>query len=113
MTPLFNKDTDLVGWLKKNIFDAGMNWVVFVASDSGVWNVNKKNWCGHLYGINIRDYTGKTLFWNPDWISDLFLNGINIPVDLRSKPIKINWNNSYKKIQRPQICGLCNFSVKA
>ncbi|WP_426482200.1 4-fold beta flower protein [Chryseobacterium sp. R2ACT005] len=69
MTPLFNKDTDLVGWLsedKKNIFDTAMNWVAFVASDSSVWNVNKKNWCGHLYGNNIRDYTGKTLFWNPD-----------------------------------------------
>ncbi|KRT17888.1 hypothetical protein ASU31_00920 [Pedobacter ginsenosidimutans] len=69
MTALFNKDTDLVGWLsddKKNIFNTKMEWVAFVSSDSSVWNVSKKNWRGHLYGNNIRDFNGKTLFWNPD-----------------------------------------------
>lgn len=43
-----------------------MKWVAFVASDTSVWNVSQKNWCSHLYGNNIRDYNGKTLFWNPD-----------------------------------------------
>jgi hypothetical protein len=69
MTALFDKDTNLVGWLsddKTNVFDTDMNWVAFIASDLSVWNVSRKNWLGHLYGNNIRDFNGKTLFWNPE-----------------------------------------------
>lgn len=77
MTALYIKDTKLVGWLsddKKYIFDTKMKWVAFTSNDSIVWNVSKEVWCGHLYGNSIRDYHGKTLFWNPNTpISNTFV----------------------------------------
>ena len=69
MTALFDKVTDLVGWVsdgKENIFDTDMNWAAFIPSDSSVWNVSNKSWMGHLYGNNIRDFNDRTSFWNPD-----------------------------------------------
>jgi hypothetical protein len=69
MSPLFDKNTDLVGWLSdnsKHIFDTDMDWVAFIADDSSIWNVNSFSWMGHLYGKNIRDFDGKTLYWNPE-----------------------------------------------
>lgn len=69
MTPLFDKDTNLVGWLsddKKNIFDTYTNWVAFISNDMSVWAVKNKVWVGNIYSNNIRDIHGKTLFWNPE-----------------------------------------------
>ena len=69
MNALFNKNTYLVAWLsddRKHIFDTEMNWIAFVADDLRVWNVRNHSWQGHLYGNNIRDFNGRTLFWNPD-----------------------------------------------
>ncbi|MEN9324026.1 MAG: hypothetical protein RL699_1806 [Bacteroidota bacterium] len=69
MTPLFDKDTNLVGWLsddKKNIFDTNINWVAFISNDNSVWTVKNKVWVGNLYGNNVRDISGKTSFWNTE-----------------------------------------------
>ena len=69
MIAIFDKDTNLVGWLsdeKNNVFDTDMNWVAFICRDMSVWNVSKKSWVGHIYGSNIRDTSGKTIYWNPD-----------------------------------------------
>ena len=69
MKALFDKDTNLVGWItkdRKNIFDLNLNWIGFVANDNSVWTVKTKSWVGILYGYNVRDNNGKTLFWNPE-----------------------------------------------
>ena len=67
MTPLFDKDCNLMGWMEpgKYIFDTGMNWVAFIDGDN-VWSAETGNWLGQVYGRNIRDTQGKTVFWNPD-----------------------------------------------
>ena len=68
MTPLFNSQTQLVGWLadnKKYIFDTNLNWVAFI-DNNNIWTTKNKNWVGVLYGNNIRDTFGNTAFWNPD-----------------------------------------------
>ena len=69
MKALFDKDTNLVGWItkdRKNIFDLNLNWVGFVANDNSVWTVKTKSCVGILYGYSVRDNNGKTLFWNPE-----------------------------------------------
>ena len=69
MKALFDKDTNLTGWIskdRKNIFDVDLNWVGFVANVDSVWSVKSKTWLGNLYGYNIRDTNGKTIFWNPE-----------------------------------------------
>ena len=69
MKALFDKDTNLTGWVskdRKNIFDLDLNWVGFVANGDSVWSVKSKTWLGNLYGYNIRDTNGKTIFWNPE-----------------------------------------------
>jgi hypothetical protein len=79
MIALFNKNSDLVAWLSEDrlhIFDTNMNWIAFVADNSTVWNVENLRWIGHLYGYNIRDFNGLTLFWNPE-----------TPIENTSKPI--------------------------
>lgn len=67
MTPLFDRYTNLVGWLSndtKHLFDINLNWVAFISSDDSIWTVGRKSWVGNLYGTNIRDINGKTIFWN-------------------------------------------------
>lgn len=71
MRPLFDKETNLVGWLsddKENIFDLNTNWVAYVSNDNNnsIWNVKNNSWVGNLNGNNIRDINGKTCFWNTE-----------------------------------------------
>lgn len=69
MIPLFDRDTNLVGWLSNNrrdFVDVKLNWVAFISGDNSVWTVKNKIWTGNLYGCNIRDINGKTCFWNPE-----------------------------------------------
>ncbi len=67
MTALFDRHSNLVGWVKdaKHIFDINMNWIAFTGSNLSVWTVRNKTWVGHLHGDNFRDINGKTAFWNP------------------------------------------------
>jgi hypothetical protein len=67
MTPFFDRNSNLVGWLNndnKHIFDTKLNWVAFVSNNGSIWTVGKKTWVGNLYGTNIRDTNGKSAFWN-------------------------------------------------
>ncbi|MGJ8591827.1 MAG: 4-fold beta flower protein [Aquaticitalea sp.] len=69
MKPLYNKSSQLVGWLsnsKKYIFDLNLHWVGFISKDNTVWCVRTIDWVGTLYGSNIRDTLGLTAFWNPE-----------------------------------------------
>jgi len=67
MIPLFNKDSELVGWLKNNhdhIFDLNMMWVAFIRNNH-IWSAKSGNWCGPINGFNCLDRKGKVLAWNP------------------------------------------------
>lgn len=68
MTPLFDKNCYLVGWMsddRDNIFDCDMNWVAYI-NGGNIWSASTDNWLGVAYGLNARDTQGKTVFWNPD-----------------------------------------------
>lgn len=67
MTPLFDNECNLVGWMDpgKHIFDTDMDWVAFIANGHA-WSVQTENWLGEVYGLNVRDRQGRTVLWNPD-----------------------------------------------
>lgn len=64
--PLFDKDCDLVGWIKpgEHIFDTDMNWIAFVSSNHA-WSANTGNWLGPVQGLLCQDTSGKPVAWNP------------------------------------------------
>ncbi len=67
MTPLFDKHSDLVGWMDrdgKNIFDTGMSWVAFI-SNGHAWSASTGNWLGNVSGFTCRDQSGCPVIWNP------------------------------------------------
>ena len=49
MFPLFDKDSELVGWTDpgKHIFDQDMNWVAYI-SHNHAWSAETGNWLGLL-----------------------------------------------------------------
>jgi hypothetical protein len=68
MKALFNKDCELVGWLKDShdhIFDIEMSWVAYIKIGN-VWSSESGNWCGPINGYNCLDQNGKVVAWNPD-----------------------------------------------
>jgi hypothetical protein len=66
MKPLFNKDSELVGWMNDNhehIFDTNMNWVAYI-SNGHAWSAKTGNWCGPVNGYNCLDRNGKVVAWS-------------------------------------------------
>lgn len=66
MTSLFDKDCNLVGWLKDydHIFDINMVWVAYV-KNGHVWSVKTGGWCGPINNNNCLDRDGKVVAWHP------------------------------------------------
>lgn len=66
LLPLFDKDCDLVAWIKPNehIFGANMEWVAFI-SNGHAWSSKSGNWLGPVSGLLCKDTSGKPVLWNP------------------------------------------------
>lgn len=64
--PLFDKDCDLMGWMKPNehIFDTNMVWVAYIVNGHA-WSAQTGNWLGAVAGLLCRDTQGKPILWNP------------------------------------------------
>jgi hypothetical protein len=66
MTPLFNKQSLLVGWLSDaydHIFDTRMDWVGYVVFGH-VWNVSTGAWVGPFPNGNILNTNGRPICWS-------------------------------------------------
>lgn len=63
---LFDKDSELVGWINPNahIFDTSMNWVAFI-SNNHAWSAQNGNWLGQVKGLLVLDTSGNPVAWNP------------------------------------------------
>lgn len=66
LEPLFNKDCELVGWMRPNqhVFDTGMNWVAYIRNNHA-WSAETGNWLGPVNGLLCLDTSGKVVLWNP------------------------------------------------
>jgi len=63
MTPIFDRDSRLVGWFDgANVFDPLMDWVAFV-NDANVFSSHTRDWLGPLNEGTFVDTTGKATFW--------------------------------------------------
>lgn len=64
--PLFDKECELVGWVKLNdyIWDIDMNYVAFI-HDGQAWSADNCNWLGPVKGLLCYDTLGKVVAWNP------------------------------------------------
>lgn len=72
MEPLFNKDSELVGWMDSSlhIFDTNLNWVAYIYGGHA-WSVIDDNWCGTVSGLICLDQEGHTVAWSTkDSITD-------------------------------------------
>jgi hypothetical protein len=66
MFPLFDKDSNLVGWIEphKHIWDTDMNWVAFITDGHG-WSADTGNWMGPVKDLLCLDTDGRVVAWNP------------------------------------------------
>ena len=67
MVALFDKNSELVGWVSDNhdhIFDTNMNWAAYIRNGHA-WSAHTGNWCGPINGFNCLDQSGKVVAWNP------------------------------------------------
>lgn len=67
MFALFDKDCELVGWIKDtldHIFDTDMNWIAYI-KNGHAWSANSNDWCGPVNGLTCLDQSGKVVAWNP------------------------------------------------
>lgn len=72
MEPLFDKDSELVGWIDSSlhIFDSDLNWVAYINSGHA-WSVVNDSWCGPVSGFLCLDQEGRVVAWNTkDSITD-------------------------------------------
>ena len=65
MFPLFDKDAELVGWIKPggHIFSLEMEWLAFI-SNGHAWSANSGDWLGPVNGYNCLDQNGKVVAWS-------------------------------------------------
>lgn len=71
VTPLFDKDTNLVGWISQeveHIFDTGMNWVGYIEGGH-VWRSADDMWVGPIVSGNIHDTQGHAIAWSQSSIA--------------------------------------------
>lgn len=67
MTPIFDINCDLVGWISdryNHIFDVDMTWVAYIAKGHA-WSSANDSWCGPVTGSTCRDQKGKVVACNP------------------------------------------------
>lgn len=66
MFPLYDRDCDLVAWIKPNehIFDTNMNWVGYIKSGHA-WSSKTGNWLGPVNGLLCLNQQGKPVAWSP------------------------------------------------
>lgn len=66
LAALFDKDSDLVGWIEPNahIFSTDMEWVAFV-SNGHAWSAKSGDWLGPVKGLLCLDHSGRPVAWNP------------------------------------------------
>lgn len=64
--PLFDKECNLVGWIKpdEHIFNADMEWIAYIVKENA-WSARTGNWMGPVDGLNCLDIRGKVVAWNP------------------------------------------------
>lgn len=63
MTPVFDRNTNLVGWFDgPNVFDLNLNWVAFESSDH-IFSSISLSWLGPLQNGSFQDQNGKTIAW--------------------------------------------------
>lgn len=65
MNSLFDKNCNLVGWVKNNryIFDTKMNWVAFIVNKN-VFSAETINWLGTINEYNCLDKQGEVVAWD-------------------------------------------------
>lgn len=63
MTPVFDRNTNLVGWFNgTNFFDLNLNWVAF-ESNGHVFSSRSLAWLGPLQNGSFQDQNGKAVAW--------------------------------------------------
>ena len=68
MLPLFDQETELVGWLNANdgnVFDTEVQWVAFV-QNGHAWSAETGNWLGAVNGITMLDQDGRPVAWSTE-----------------------------------------------
>ena len=65
MIPLFDSESELVGWFDGElyVYDTDMNWVAFIAGDHA-WSSETGEWLGPLHGLTFLDQAGKPVAWS-------------------------------------------------
>jgi hypothetical protein len=66
MLPLFDQETELVGWLNTNdgnVFDTEMGWIAFV-QNGHAWSAETGNWLGSVNGLTMLDQDGRPVAWS-------------------------------------------------
>lgn len=65
MNSLFDKNCNLVGWVKnyRYIFDTKMNWIAFIVNKN-VFSVKTINWLGTINKYNCLDKQGEVVAWD-------------------------------------------------
>ncbi len=63
--PLFDKNSNLVTWVKDNehIFDTNMQWVAFIEKGHA-WSAKDARWLGQFKDNNCMDKQGRVFAWN-------------------------------------------------
>jgi hypothetical protein len=93
--PLFDKDSNFVGWLvdRENVFDRNLAWVAYIFNDY-IWAVKTQNWIGELNRTNLLDRYGRIVAWSTSGPVVGTSNIIEAPLDvglpLRPLPPLIN-----------------------
>ena len=63
MTPIYDRNSRLVGWFEgEHVFDSSMAWVAF-SSNGHVFSARGSKWLGPLKGGSFLDTNGKPVAW--------------------------------------------------
>ena len=69
MRPLFDGDSNLVGWISdRHIFDTNMRWAGYI-SGQHAWNSQNGQWVGPVANDNIFDRKGHAIAWSTKPVS--------------------------------------------
>lgn len=83
LDPLFDKNSNFVGWLvdKSNVFDKNLKWVAYIFNNY-IWAVKTQNWIGELKGTNLLDRDGRIVAWSTNGPVIGTLDIIEAPLDV-------------------------------
>ncbi len=63
MKAIFDKSSNLVGWIEKeHVFDLNLNWIAFL-SNGNIFSSNKVKWLGPFNQGSFLDRDGKPVAW--------------------------------------------------